>query len=111
MLWKAVKECSDMLKLSDVKTACLNQRQPMNRHLCLLLVARVCYSHKLFVTPDSAINVLSDSAARVTTNTIRIDRKLKLLIPVALLLRIENEWQSAITTLLLDVVIMGVQHT
>ena len=110
MIWMAVQESSDMLKLTNVKSASLNQSNSMAGQLCLNIERRIDYSHQLLVALDCSVNILGDTAAWIATNAISIDRKLEFLIPVSLLLGVKQEGPSAIVTLPLNVVVVRVQH-
>ncbi len=110
MIWMAVQESSDLLKLTKVKPASLNQSNSMAGQLCLNVERRIGYRHQLLVALDCSVNFLGDTAAWIATYAISVDRKLEFLIPVSLLLSVKQEWLSAIVTLTLYVVVVRVQH-
>lgn len=110
MIWMAFQETADMLKLSSAEPARLNQSEPKASQLSLNFERRIGCPRQLFIALHCPINILGPPAARIATDAISIDRKPQLLIPVALLLCIEDEGTPAIVTLPLNIVVVRVQH-
>lgn len=99
-----------MLKLSRAEPARLNQGKPMASQLSLNFGRRIGCTRQLLIALDGPINILGAQTARIATDATSIDRKRQLLIPVTLLLRVEDEGTPAIVTLPLNIVVVRVQH-